>query len=107
MKMLEELRREAKAAGDIPDDVTLERWTLHDLRRSASTKMVRKPLSIEPKIIDLILHHIPAEIDELLAIYMLEENEDDMRTALERWGAELRRVLAAGCRHPLHRGAFV
>ncbi len=58
--------------------------------------MVRKPLSVEPKIIDLILHHMPAEIDELRAIYMLEENEDEMREALERWGEELRRILAAG-----------
>jgi hypothetical protein len=95
-KMLEELRREAKAAGGDPDGVKLVRWTLHDLRRTASTKMVRKPLSVEPKIIDLALHHMPAEIGELRAIYMLEENEDEMREALERWGAELRRILAAG-----------
>jgi hypothetical protein len=39
---------------------------------------------------------MPKEIDELRAIYMLEENEDEMREALERWGAELRRILAAG-----------
>ena len=94
--MLEELQREAVAIGADPADVTLPRWTLHDLRRTASTKMVRKPLSVEPKIIDLILHHMPAEIDELRAIYMLEENEDEMREALERWGEELRRILAAG-----------
>lgn len=98
--MLEELQREAVAIGSDPDDIRLMRWTLHDLRRTASTKMVRKPLSVEPKIIDLLLHHMPAEIDELRAIYMLEENEDDMREALERWGGELRRILAAGPKLP-------
>jgi integrase len=95
-KMLKELQREAKATGADPRAVKLVRWTLHDLRRSAATKMVRKPLGIEPKIIDLILHHMPAEISELRAIYMLEKNEDEMREALESWGAELRRILAAG-----------
>jgi len=94
--MLEELQREAVATGAEAGDVTLQRWTLHDLRRTASTRMVRKPLGVEPKIIDLILHHMPAEIDELRAIYMLEENEDEMREALERWGEELRRILAGG-----------
>jgi integrase len=95
-KMLEELRREAKASGEAPGAVSLARWTLHDLRRTVSTRMVNKPLRIEPKIIDLIQHHFPAETDELRVIYQLEENEDQMREALEKWGAELRRILAGG-----------
>lgn len=94
--MLEELQREAAAIGADPKEVSLPRWTLHDLRRTGSTRMVRKPLRIYPKIIDLILHHMPAEIDELRAIYMLEENEDEMREALEKWGTELSRILASG-----------
>jgi integrase len=95
-KMLEELRREAKASGEDAEAVSFMRWTLHDLRRTVSTRMVNKPLRIEPKIIDLIQHHFPAETDELRVIYQLEENEDEMREALEKWGAELRRILADG-----------
>jgi hypothetical protein len=60
---------------------------LHDLRRTASTMMVRKPLSVEPKIIDLVLHHMPAKLDELRAIYMLEEKRR----------RDARRVRALGC----------
>ena len=103
-KMLEELRREAKAAGENPDAVSLVRWTLHDLRGTASTRMVDKPLKVEREIGRLILHHIPAEWEELDVTYMLVKKEDEMREALEKWGTELRRILASGHKLPDEKG---
>ena len=43
--MLMELRKIAEEAGDDPSNVQMQRWTLHDLRRTARTAMSRAGVS--------------------------------------------------------------
>jgi integrase len=62
-----------------------ERWTLHDLRRSAATHM-SESLKIAPHVIDKILNHSTGAIRGVAAIYNRGEFLDERRAALEAWG---------------------
>src|SRR5215468_1922105 len=63
---------------DIPD------WTLHDIRRTATTGMAR--LKIPPHVVDRILNHKSGTIRGVAAIYNRFAYLDERRAALEVWG---------------------
>jgi integrase len=62
-----------------------ERWTLHDLRRSAATHM-SEDLKIAPHVIDKILNHSTGAIRGVAAIYNRGELLDERCAALQAWG---------------------
>jgi integrase len=78
--MLAAKRKElGKHKGDaIPD------WTLHDLRRTATTGMAR--LKIAPHVVDRILNHTSGTIRGVAAVYNRFAYLDERRAALEAWG---------------------
>jgi integrase len=59
-------------------------WTLHDLRRTATTGMAR--LKIPPHVVDRILNHTGGAIRGVAAVYNRFEYLDERRAALEAWG---------------------
>jgi integrase len=64
-------------------------WTLHDLRRTTATHMVRLGVSME--IVARVLGHAPAGVTA--RVYALHEYEPEKRSALDRWAAELMRAV--------------
>jgi integrase len=60
------------------------RWTLHDLRRTATTGMAR--LKIPPHVVDRILNHTGGTIRGVAAVYNRFEYLEERRAALEAWG---------------------
>jgi integrase len=59
-------------------------WTLHDLRRTATTGMAQ--LNIPPHVVDKVLNHISGTIRGVAAVYNRFEYLDERRAALEAWG---------------------
>ena len=65
-------------------------WTLHDLRRTAATHMVR--LGVTEDVVGRVLNH--ARQGVTAQVYALHTYLPEKRSALERWGEELARALA-------------
>ena len=72
------------AAGD-----PLPPWTLHDVRRTVATHMVR--LGVPMEIVARVLNHARAGVTA--QVYALHEYEPEKRSALDRWAAEIKRVV--------------
>ena len=68
----------------IRKDDGISGWTLHDLRRTATTGMAR--LKIPPHVVDRILNHTGGTISGVAAVYNRFEYLEERRAALEAWG---------------------
>jgi integrase len=79
-----ELRRHLHLSDRKPLPVEIPHWTLHDLRRSAVTKMA-EDLKIAPHIVDKILNHASGTIRGVAAIYNRAQYLEERRAALEAW----------------------
>jgi integrase len=64
-------------------------WTLHDLRRSAATHMVR--LGVSEEVVGRVLNHAPKGVTA--KVYALHTYAPEKRSALDRWAAELMRAV--------------
>jgi integrase len=62
-------------------------WTIHDLRRTASTGMAE--LGVQPHIIERVLAHSTGVISGVAARYNRAAYLAEMRQALEQWGNQL------------------
>jgi integrase len=67
----------------------LEPWTLHDLRRSAATHMVRLGVSVE--VVSRVLNHAAAGVTR--KVYALHDFAPEKRVALDKWAAEIVRTI--------------
>jgi integrase len=65
-------------------------WTLHDLRRTAATHMVR--LGVSEEVVGRVLNHAPKGVTA--KVYALHTYAPEKRNALDRWAAELMRAVA-------------
>ena len=63
---------------------TIRHWTIHDLRRTATTGMAR--LGVAPHVADAILNHKGAGVTGVAAIYNRYSYMKERRQALESWG---------------------
>jgi integrase len=68
---------------------SLQPWTLHDLRRTAATHMVR--LGVSEEIVGRVLNHAPKGVTA--KVYALHTYAPEKRSALDRWAAELMRAV--------------
>ena len=89
--MLAALRKMAAEQGKDPAKVTLERWTIHDLRRTAKTLMARA--GVRPDISERVLGHVIAGVE---GTYDRHSYADEKRDALEKLAATITRILSAG-----------
>lgn len=80
--MLAKANEEAIEAGREPLEA-LQRWTLHDLRRTCATGLasLRQP----PHIIEAILNHKTGVIAGIAAVYNVFEYRDERAAALTAW----------------------
>ena len=64
-------------------------WRLHDLRRSAATRM--QNLGVPQDVISAVMNH---KIDGVGSVYMRSTLEQAKREALQRWSVEVERIVA-------------
>jgi integrase len=61
----------------------LEHWTLHDLRRTAATRMA--DLGVQPHIVEAVLNHVSGHKAGVAGIYNRATYDKEKREALNRW----------------------
>jgi integrase len=66
-------------------------WTLHDLRRTATTGMAK--LKVPPHVADKVLNHVSGTIRGVAAVYSRFAYFDERREALEAWGNNITGLL--------------
>ena len=71
-----------------------ERWTAHDLRRSALTGMAR--LGISPIVIANVANHRSvSKAGVTLGVYIQHDYDDEKRDALSRWATRLQTIVSS------------
>ena len=83
--MLAIAREEAAAHGENADEIKLEPWRLHDLRRTAASGMAR--LGVPVHVIEAVLNHRSGQISGVAAVYNRHSYLPEKRRALEAWAS--------------------
>ncbi|WP_017960029.1 tyrosine-type recombinase/integrase [Rhizobium leguminosarum] len=91
--MLAFARQEAEERGQDPAGVAIERWTLHDLRRTAASGMAR--LGTPVHVVDAALNHRSGAIKGVSRIYNRYEYLEEKREALIAWADHVKQLTAA------------
>lgn len=76
-------KQEAKDAGEDPEKVTVEPWTLHDLRRTMASGMAR--LNINLATIEKCLNHSSGSFSGIVSVYQRHDFKDEKRRAFAAW----------------------
>ncbi|MDM8167018.1 site-specific integrase [Roseovarius sp.] len=71
------------ASEEAGEPVELERWTFHDLRRTAATGMAR--LGIPVRVTEAVLNHVSGTGGGIVAVYQRHDYADEKRAALDAW----------------------
>jgi integrase len=79
----------AKSRAATLSDVTA--WRLHDLRRTAATRLAE--LGIPHPVVARLLNHSPRGVMGVTSIYNRYEYLDERRVAMERWAQWLRSIV--------------
>lgn len=74
----------------------IERFTLHDLRRTLATGLQR--LGVRLEVTEAVLNHVAGTRGGLVGVYQRHEFLDEKRHALEAWAAEVQRIVAGADR---------
>jgi integrase len=82
----------AKARKERGKDARIEKWRLHDLRRTCGTGMAG--IGIAPHIVEAALNHVSGAKAGVAGTYNVERYESEKRAALERWAAHVARLVA-------------
>lgn len=84
--------RQADAYGEPRAPVVLERWTLHDIRRTGTTGM--QMLGIPVEVTERCINHKSGDSRTGIAkVYNLWRYEPEKRMAFDMWGRHLQRLL--------------
>ena len=73
------------------EDIAIEGWRLHDLRRTAKTGM--QALKISSEISQRVLNHI-SSLDPMDRVYGLYDFLDEKREALDAWAGHVAKLVA-------------
>lgn len=87
-RMLRTLRALARARGEDPAQVTLERWVLHDLRHVVRTRMAE--LRVPENVAEMVIGHGKRGMSR---VYDQHRYEPEMREAAEAWAEMLRGII--------------
>ena len=79
----EKRHQAAIAKGQPADEIEDLEWTLHDLRRTAATRMAE--LGILPHVVERVLNHVSGTFGRVAGIYNRFQYADEMRDALTTW----------------------
>ncbi|MGN3974201.1 tyrosine-type recombinase/integrase [Tsuneonella sp. SYSU-LHT278] len=83
---------DAKIA-ELNDGEALERWTLHDLRRTLATGMQR--LGVRFEVTEAILNHVSGSRSGVAGVYQRHDWDPEKRTALQAWSDHVNGLLTA------------
>jgi integrase len=83
-----------RAAVDQAMQREVERFTIHDLRRTGATGMQR--LGIRLEVTEAVLNHVSGTRAGIVGVYQRHHFTDEKRHALNAWAAELERIIAGG-----------
>ena len=86
-RMLAEARKMAAERGDDPEAITLERWTIHDLRRSARSLMTQA--GIAPDHAERALGHV---IVGVRGVYDRHSYHDEKQKAFDALAVQVERI---------------
>jgi hypothetical protein len=86
--MLNELRKTSEERGDDPAKMTIDRWTVHDLRRTARSVMTQA--AVPPDHAERALGHV---IGGVRGVYDRHGYREEKRQAFEALAAHVERVL--------------
>jgi integrase len=67
-------------------------WTLHDLRRTAATRMA--DLGVQPHVIEAVLNHVSGHKSGVAGIYNRSTYAAEKRAALDLWAGHVRMIAA-------------
>lgn len=84
-------QKEAKVAGDDPDQVSIDPWRAHDLRRTFATGMQR--LGVRFEVTEAILNHVSGSKSGVAGVYQRHDWKHEKRDALDAWAADVERVV--------------
>jgi integrase len=87
-RMLHTLRALARMRGDEPDNLKLEPWTNHDLRRTLRSGLSK--LRVDADVAEAVLAHVKSGI---VGVYDRYDLLEEKRQALELWGAHVRLIV--------------
>lgn len=84
-----------KALDRARDTIGIPDFRIHDLRRTAATRMAE--MGVAPHTISLVLNHVSARKGSITSkVYVQYSYDREKREALEAWGARLERIVAGG-----------
>jgi len=84
------LRREAEEQGDDPSKVNIEHWVLHDLRRTARTRMSTIPA--DDLVRELVIAHAKPGLHK---VYDQERYLEEKADLLEQWAKRLTAIVTS------------
>ena len=84
-------KKEAEATGEDPEQVTIDPWRAHDLRRTFATGMQR--LGVRFEVTEAILNHVSGARAGVAGVYQRHDWKQEKRDALDAWAAHIDRVL--------------
>jgi integrase len=77
----------SKAKLALDESCGVRDWVLHDLRRTAATRMA--DIGVQPHIIEAVLNHVSGHKAGVAGTYNRSVYSAEKRDALERWGSHL------------------
>jgi integrase len=88
--MLDIRKAEMVAAGEALEDMAIDPFTLHDLRRTAATGMAA--IGVAHHVLDKVLNHVGGKISGVARIYNRFEYLPERKLALDAWAQHLESV---------------
>lgn len=92
-EMIALAKREAGECGADPEEVKLEPWTFHDLRRTAASGMAR--LGFPVHVVEAVINHKSGAIQGVAKIYNRYDYLEEKRRALIAWADLVQRIVSA------------
>ena len=81
----------SKSKAALPRSADVGEWTLHDLRRTAVTRMAE--LGVQPHIIEAVINHVSGHKGGVAGIYNRAAYDKEKREALNLWAEHLLAVI--------------
>ena len=74
------------------DGAIAQRWTLHDLRRTLSTRLHGAPFSVAPHVVEALLGHVGGHRAGVAGVYNQQDYLPERRAALAMWGEYIEKI---------------
>jgi integrase len=71
--------------------IAAESWRLHDLRRTAASRMQK--LGVQVPVIEKALNHVSGTFRGMVGIYQQHDYADEIRIALQRWADRVEEIV--------------